>query len=88
MTPSGTKFLECYIPSHRKSFDTKREEGWYIGPAMKHYQCYKIFSKRTHAIRTPPKVKYYLYHCKMQNDSKKNKRGNQAINKYNKQTST
>ena len=51
------------------NFDIEGEEEWYIAPAIIHYQCFKILSKRTHAIRTPTKVKFYPSYCKLLYDS-------------------
>ena len=57
------------MPSHRASWAEHGEEGWYIGPAVHHYQCYKVLIKRTKGIRTPPSVKFFPEQSKMPSNS-------------------
>ena len=59
LAPLGIKVLSFEMPTHRKSWANHGKEGWYIGPARDHYQCYKVLIKSTKGIRTPPKVAFY-----------------------------
>ena len=59
MAPLGIKVLAYEMPSHRASWAEHGQEGWYIGPAYDHHQCYRVLIKSTRGLRTPPKVKFY-----------------------------
>ena len=37
LAPPGTKILVHEAPKERKSLDLHGVDGWYVGPAMKHY---------------------------------------------------
>ena len=50
LAPLGTKVLAYEMPSHQKTWDKHGKEGWYVGPAMKHYQCYRVLVKATQGI--------------------------------------
>ena len=49
MVPPGTKFIVHKKPSDRLSWGYHGMEGWYIGPAMDHYRCLKIYMPKSHA---------------------------------------
>ena len=57
------------MPSHRGTWDAHGKDGWYIGPAMHHYQCYRVLVKSTQGIRIPPKVKFFPDKCTMRTNS-------------------
>ena len=59
LAPLGIKVLSYEMPTHRASWANKGKEGWYIGPARNHYQCYKVLIKSTKGIRIPQKVAFY-----------------------------
>ena len=47
LAPPGTKVLIHSKPANRASWDPNGKEGWYIGPATKHYRCMKCFLPST-----------------------------------------
>ena len=47
LAPPGTKVLIHSKPANRASWDPNGKEGWYIGPAPKHYRCMKCFLPST-----------------------------------------
>lgn len=59
LAPLGIKVLVHEMPTYRGTWEEHAKEGWYIGPAKEHYQCYKILMKKTKGIRILPKVKIY-----------------------------
>ena len=59
MAPTGS---ECYIlerPDDRLSWDTHAVSGYYIGPAMEHHKCFRIFVNLTQSERTSDSI-YWL----------------------------
>lgn len=59
LAPLGIEVLSFEMPTHRASWANHGKEGWYIGPARNHHQCYKVLIKSTKRIRTPPKVAFF-----------------------------
>ena len=51
MAVPGTKVLTFEAPSQRRTFAPHGREGYYIGPSLEHYRCYKTFLTDTNAIR-------------------------------------
>ena len=45
-------------PHKRKTWAPHAIEGWYIGPAMEHFRCYKVFTTSTQAERITDTVKF------------------------------
>lgn len=69
LAPLGIKTLAYEMPDNRNSWAEHGKEGWYVGPAMEHHQCYKILIKSTKGIRTPPLVKFFPEHSTMPKNS-------------------
>ena len=51
MAVPGTKVLTFETPSQRRTFAPHSREGYYIGPSLEHYRCYKKFLTDTNAVR-------------------------------------
>ena len=49
MVPPGTKVIVHKKSSDRLLWGYHGIEGWYIGPAMDHYRCLKIYIPKTHS---------------------------------------
>ena len=47
LAPSGTKAMVHIKTNVRGTWESRAKEGWYIGPAMKHYRCVKCFLPAT-----------------------------------------
>lgn len=58
LAPPGIKVLTHILPSERKTWEPHTEPGFYIGPAMKHYRCHKVYITRTAAERIAQTVKW------------------------------
>ena len=69
LAPLGIKTLAYEMPNSRASWAEHGKEGWYVGPAMEHYQCYEVLIKATKGIRTPPSVKFFPEHSEMPHNS-------------------
>ena len=59
MAPAGTRVVIHVKPLARASWDTHGVDGFYIGPAMEHYRCYKCWSVPTAAIRITDTVAWH-----------------------------
>ena len=49
MAPPVTKGLLHEKPVQQKSWNPHGYEGWYLGPALEHYRCYRVYKNRTRA---------------------------------------
>ena len=52
LAPPGTRVLIHEKPSVRKTWSPHAVDGWYLGPAPRHYRCYRVWSTGTNAERT------------------------------------
>jgi hypothetical protein len=58
LAPPGTKILIHEKPNQRRSWDPHGVEGWYRGPATKHYRCYRVYITKTGAERITDTVEF------------------------------
>eukprot|EP00957_Ditylum_brightwellii_P178000 13558420-Ditylum_brightwellii.AAC.1 len=58
MAPPGTKAYIHITPHKRASWGFKVEDAWYVGPAMKHYRCYKVVMKQSTAQQISDSVQF------------------------------
>ena len=65
MAPPGTKVLIHDKPNNRGTWAPHGTEGWYIGPAMEHYRCFKTYVPSTKAERTTDTVAWFPHNTKM-----------------------
>ena len=49
--PPGLKLIIHEKPSQRKTWSPRGTEGWYLGPALNHYRCHRVFCTKTQAER-------------------------------------
>lgn len=61
IAPPGTKVLVLEKPSQRKTFAPHGTEGWYVGPALDHYRCCRIYIPTTNKIRIADTVQFFPY---------------------------
>ena len=59
LAPPGIKILSHVLPDNQKSWAPHAEDGFYLGPALKHYRCHKVWITRTAAERIANTVKWY-----------------------------
>ena len=55
----GTKVVAFEPPDKRNSWETHSTRVWYIGPALHHYRCWKIYVTKTAATRVCDTVKFF-----------------------------
>lgn len=48
--PAGCRVLMHNKATLQKSWDYRCREGFYVGPALKHYRCYQVLGKDTRAL--------------------------------------
>jgi hypothetical protein len=59
IAPAGMRVVIHVKPSARGSWDTHGVEGFYIGPAMEHYRCYKVWALKTGALRVTDSLAWH-----------------------------
>ena len=59
LAPLGTCVIVHEKPTQRRTWAPHGVDGWYIGPAMDHYQCYRVWIPSTHAERTADTVQFF-----------------------------
>ena len=65
LAPPGTKVLAHVRPEDRQSWSAHAMEGFYVGPAMDHYRCYRIYIKQTGQERIVQTLKWLPHDFKM-----------------------
>ena len=58
LTPPGTKVVAFEPPDKRNIWETHDTLGWYIGTALNHYRCWKIYVTITAATQVCDTVKF------------------------------
>lgn len=59
LAPPGIRVLAHEKPSNRASWAPHGADGWYIGPAMKHYRCFRVYINKTQAERITDTVEFF-----------------------------
>ena len=59
MAPPGTKVILHEKPQQRRSWDPHGTTGWYLGPELEHYRCYRVFTTTTKAERITDTVEFF-----------------------------
>jgi hypothetical protein len=49
--PAGSRVLIHNKAALRRSWDFRAQEGFYVGPALQHYRCYRILTKASRAVQ-------------------------------------
>ena len=65
LAPFGTRVLVHEKPSVRATWAPHAVEGWYLGPAMNHYRCYRVWITETSAERVSETVVWLPSKVKM-----------------------
>jgi hypothetical protein len=65
LAPPGIKCQGHEKPSNRASFAPHSSDGWYVGPALKHYRCYELYMPATAATRIFDVVQFFPHRLKM-----------------------
>ena len=59
LAPPGTRVIVHEKPTQRRTWAPHGIDGWYIGPAMDHYQCYRVWIPSTHAERISDTIQFF-----------------------------
>ena len=51
LAPPGTQVIVHEKPTNHQTWAPHGTDGWYLGPALHHYQCYRVWVPCTHAGR-------------------------------------
>ncbi len=62
MAPPGTKVMVHENPTQRQTWGTHGINGWYLGPALEHYRCYRVFANQTKSERNSDTVEFVPQH--------------------------
>ena len=54
-----------WTPTQRTTWGTHALNGWYVGPAMQHYRCYKFWIPETRGFRIAQTAIFFPTHTKM-----------------------
>jgi hypothetical protein len=83
LAPPGTKVVIHEKPQQRKTWDPHGAEGWYLGPAMEHYRCHRVFTNKTRAERITDTVEFFPQHTTVPSMTTAEiaYRGNQSTNR-------
>ena len=59
LAPQGTKVVLHVKPSQRLSWDPHGTTVWYLGPALEHYRCYRVFVNKSKAERVTDTIELF-----------------------------
>jgi hypothetical protein len=59
MGPPGTRIIAHETPSRRRTWGPHGQDGWYIGQALEHYQCYMVYINKTRGERVVETVEFF-----------------------------
>ena len=65
LAPPGTKVVIHENPDKRVLLASHGVNGWYLGPDVKHYRCYRVYVNNTRAERDADTVKFLPQHTKV-----------------------
>ena len=65
LAPPGTRILIHEKPNQRRTWAPHGVQGWYIGPALEHYRCYKCYVTTTNATRISDTVEFFPTQCEV-----------------------
>jgi hypothetical protein len=58
MAPPCTISIAHETPSRRRTWAPRGKDGWYIGPAVEHYRCYRVCINRTRSEQVVETVEF------------------------------
>jgi hypothetical protein len=59
MAPLGTIIIAYETPNHRRTWAPHGHDGWYKGPALEHYLCYRVYINKTRSERVVETVELF-----------------------------
>eukprot|EP00957_Ditylum_brightwellii_P205998 15346352-Ditylum_brightwellii.AAC.2 len=70
VTPMAPPDMKCFLhikPHKRASWGFHVEDAWYVGPALKCYQCYTVVMKQSTMQRITDTVRFQHHNVKLPN---------------------
>jgi hypothetical protein len=59
MAPPFTTIIAYETPSRRRTWTPHGQDGWYIGPALEYYRCYRVYINKTRSERVVETVDFF-----------------------------
>jgi hypothetical protein len=59
MAPPGTIIIAHETPNRRRTWAPLGQYGWYIGPDLEHYRCYRVYIQKTISERVAEAVELF-----------------------------
>jgi hypothetical protein len=59
LAPPGIRVLVHQKPDNRSTWSPHAEDGWYVGPALESYRCYRIWLFATRAERVSDTISWF-----------------------------
>jgi hypothetical protein len=59
MSHPFTRAIAHETPNSRRTWAPRGQDGWYIGPALKHYRYYTVYITKTRSERVVETVEYF-----------------------------
>ena len=67
IAPPGTRVIVFKNTAQRGTYGPHGTNGWYLGPAMHHYRCYKCYVSKTGGERHSDTVEFFPHKAKVPN---------------------
>ena len=62
LAPPGIHVLVHEKPDNRKSWAPHANDAWYIGPALEHYRCFRVYMRETQSERITDTLTWFPKH--------------------------
>ena len=59
LAPPGARVIVHEKPTQPRTWAQHGIDGWYVGPALDHYQCYRVWIPSTHAERIVDTIQFF-----------------------------
>jgi hypothetical protein len=59
ITPPDTRIIAHETPNRRRTWAPHFQDGWYTGPALEHYRCYRVYINKTRSERVAETVDFF-----------------------------
>jgi hypothetical protein len=63
LAPPGKRIVTHEKPKERATWAARGVSGWYIGPALEHYRCYKVYITETGGERISDTAEFFPTKC-------------------------
>ena len=79
VAPPGIQVLIHEKSNNRRSWAPHGVEGWYLGPAMEHYRCYRVIASKTGGERITDTIQFFPHDVPMPGSSSQDRAREAAI---------